>query len=279
MTGLPTTIEENSVYLCQVSPNVSCGACCGLYNVADPSRHALEAMLVRRTTWFADTPRTVAGIDAFKARVEHAEPQERPFPEFHHCPFLGIIEDTGRRVGCLLHPLATGNDGLDWRGLSYYGGMACRIYFCPSVRHLAARWLTAIRRSMDHWYLHGLIVTERQLIAAFFEELESRIGRAITASDFSGHSGASATLREFALIKLDWPFRRNAAPGVCNYFFEDGQYIRPVVSRTAVAIPASPYERIFQELDSDFSSADELQTAEARIEDIFRRISTLLGCI
>lgn len=67
--------------------------------------------------------RTVAGIAAFKARVEADESQQRPFPNFHHCPFLGMIEDESRRVGCLLHPLAHGNYGIDWRGLSYYGGM------------------------------------------------------------------------------------------------------------------------------------------------------------
>ena len=267
----------NTVYLCQVSPNVSCGACCGLYNVADPDPLELESMLVRRSQWFATVPRTVAGIDAFKARIEGIEPQERPFPDFHHCPFLGMIEDTGRRVGCLLHPLATGNHGIDWRGLSYYGGMACRIYFCPSVRHLPARWLTAVRQSMDHWYLHGLIVTERKMLAAFFEELESRIGRPINESDFSDCTGTSLLFRTFAALKLSWPFRRKGVPGVCNYFFEDGQYLRTAGERSAGEIPASPFETILRELDSGFSSAGELHDANKQLEDIFRRIEGLLS--
>ena len=92
----PTTdMDGSTVYLCQISPKVSCGACCGLYNVADPSYQALEAVLMRQTQWFADVPRTVAGIDAFRIRVEGSEPQERPFADFHHCPFLGMIADTG----------------------------------------------------------------------------------------------------------------------------------------------------------------------------------------
>ncbi|MCB2148706.1 MAG: hypothetical protein KQI81_19660 [Deltaproteobacteria bacterium] len=267
----------HTVYLCQVSPNVSCGACCGLYNVADPDPRALEVMLRRRTQWFADVPRTVAGIDAFKARVEGIEPQERPFPDFHHCPFLGMIEDTGRRVGCLLHPLAPGNHGLDWRGLSYYGGMACRTYFCPSVRHLPVRWMTAVRQSMDHWYLHGLIVTERRLLSAFFKELENRIGRPVNESDFSDGSDTALLFRTFATLKLNWPFRRKGAPGVCNYFFEDGQYLRPAVGKTADGIPASSFETIFRELDSGFSSTREIHDAAERIEDIFRRIEGFLS--
>lgn len=47
----PTDTDCQTVYLCQAGPNVSCD--CGLYNVADPSAEALEAMLVRRTRWFA----------------------------------------------------------------------------------------------------------------------------------------------------------------------------------------------------------------------------------
>ncbi len=277
METVTTEFGCSTLYLCQVSPNVSCGACCGLYNVADPTPLALEAMLVRRTKWFATVPRSVAGIDAFKAQVEGSESPERPFPDFHHCPFLGMIEDTGRRVGCLLHPLANGNAGLDWRGLSHYGGMACRTYFCPSVQHLPARWLNALQQSMDHWYLHGLMVTEQRLLSVFFESLEHRIGRRIDPSDFSDSTGTSQLFQTFATLKLDWPFRRKSAPGVCNYFFEDGQYQRPAVERTTGKIPVSPFEKIFQELDSGFSSTSQLQEAEACIEELFRKIGGLLS--
>ena len=277
MTNRSIDTNGPPVYLCQVSPQVSCGACCGLYNVADPSHEGLEALLLRRTRWFAEVPRTVAALDDFKARVEAAEPQERPFPEFHHCAFLGLIEDDGRRVGCLLHPLAKGNDGVDWRGLSHYGGMACRTYFCPSVRQLPARWLAAVRASMNHWHLHGLIVTERRLLAAFFMEVEKRLGRTLADGDFVPGSRAVALFRQFAALKIDWPHRRAAAPGPPNYFFEDGLYPRPAVWRTDDAIPASPLEPILRELDSGFASAAELSAAEERINGIIdQMVSTLV---
>ena len=267
--GPPITAPSlHTVYLCQISPHVSCGACCGLYNVSDPSRRNLEAMLIRRTRWFAEVPRTVAGIDAFKASVDGTEPQERPFPDFHHCAFLGVIEDDGRRVGCLLHPLAKGNEGIDWRGLSYYGGMACRTYFCPSARQLPSRWLTAVRQSMNHWYLHGLVVTERRLLAALFTELEKRLGRVINTADFSEPVPAAALLKTLTTLKMNWPFRRQGAPGVSNYFFEDGLYARPAVKRKIKTLPASRFEDIFQELDSGFSSADDIEDAEAKIEGL-----------
>lgn len=276
METQPSYPGGKTVYLCQVGASVSCGACCGLYNVADPSPQALEAMLVRRTQWFAEVPRTVAGIDSFRDRVERAEPRKQPFPKFHHCPYLGMITDTGRRVGCLLHPLAHGNSGLDWRGLSYYGGMACRTYFCPSVRQLPSRWLTAVRQSMDHWYLHGLIVTERRLLAAFFEEVENRIGRPIGSADFSDGTGAASHLKAFAALKLNWPFRRKDAPGRCNYFFEDGQYQRPPVERPTAVISPPRFKHIFRELDSSFSSATDLSRAEEQLEAVFQGIEKVL---
>jgi len=272
----PFEADVPGVYLCQVSPNVSCGACCGLYNVADPSPQSVEAMLVRRTRWFADVPRTVAGIDAYKARVEGSEPGERPFPDFHHCAFLGMIEDEGRRVGCLLHPLAKGNAGLDWRGLSYYGGMACRTYFCPSVRKLPAPWLAALRSSINHWYLHGLIVTERRLLAAFFQEVERRIGRCIQATDFTIGSRPSRCLEEFAGLKIRWPFRRRNAPGVCNYFFEDGLYPRPELKTATDDANLPPLDAIFRELDSGFASPSDRKRGEQILESLFERMAQTL---
>jgi hypothetical protein len=40
------------VYLCQINERVSCGACCGLYNVADVSSEELTEILIRRTEAF-----------------------------------------------------------------------------------------------------------------------------------------------------------------------------------------------------------------------------------
>jgi hypothetical protein len=183
-----------------------------------------------------------------------------------------MIEDTGRRVGCLLHPLAKGNDGVDFRGMSYYGGMACRTYFCPSVRELPARWLTAIRHSMDHWHLLGLIATEKRLLASFFTELENRLQRPILNNDFSSESEAASLVRSFAKLKLEWPFRRIDAPPGCNYFFEDGLYPRQPAIFIENELPPSRFEEIFVELDSKLSSESEVKNAERIIESIIEQL-------
>lgn len=137
------------VYLCQVNETISCGACCGLYNVADASRDYLAHMLLERTRRFAAVPRTTDGIDAFGREALAMETRQRPFPHFHHCPYVGLIGEESSRVGCLLHPLGTGNHGIDFRGLSYYGGLACHSYFCPATHQVKPDYKRVLRAAID----------------------------------------------------------------------------------------------------------------------------------
>lgn len=269
--------QAENVYLCQVSDGVSCGACCGLYNIKNLSRAKLQAMLAERTDAFASVPRTEEGIDGFRFKIEGGTPVERPFPEFHHCPFLGLIGPDKRRVGCMLHPTASGNDGKDFRWLSWYGAMACRIYFCPTHRILPPTYRMIVRESFDHWYFYGLIVTEHRLLAAFFAELEKRLGRHISRADFMPDSEAATLFRELASLKIVWPHRRNGAPGPCHYLFENGEYDRPEIQREDPDIPLSRYETIFRELDSQFDSPEDMRCAEGRLDLFFENLMAALG--
>jgi hypothetical protein len=196
MEAHPDDTVPGGVYLCQVNDCVSCGACCGLYNVAEVSRTHLVALLRQRAQRFAALPRTAAAIDAFAQWTQAQESQKRPFPDFHHCPYIGLIGPNASRVGCLLHPLAENNQGVDFRGLSYYGGLACRTYFCPATKSLPARYKRILRTVLDDWYLYGLVVTETALIAAQFQWLEKRLGHELDAALFINHTKcASATRR------------------------------------------------------------------------------------
>ena len=264
------------LYLCQVSTRVSCGACCGLYNVRNLSRAGLETMLVTRTQAFARVPRQPRAIEDFGRKLPGWTPEERPFPHFYHCPYLGLIGARRARVGCLLHPDAAGNAGRDWRELSYYGAKACRTYFCPTTHELGTAHQHIIREGVDDWYLYGLAITEHRLWAAFFEALEMRIGRRVIPSDFSDHSEAQDLLRVFAALKLDWPYRRDDAPGPCHFFFDDERYPRPLVERVDPAIPVSPYDVIFQELESRFKRVGELRRAETMLEGCIENLVAIL---
>lgn len=263
--------DNDNIYLCQVSETVSCGACCGLYNLPELSRKKLESMLSQRTDSFAAVPRTEDKIFAFQRKNKGPHRLSRPFPQFHHCPFLGLIGAGKSRVGCLLHPASPGNNGVDYRFLSWYGEQACRSYFCPSARKLPAVYLSILTQTIDNWYDYGLLVTEHALLTAYFREVEFRLGRHITVSDYADKPKASDGLREFAQLKSRWPYRRDDSPSPCNFFFENGLYPRPAVFRKIPGIQPSIYENIFRELDTGFSSAEEITAADRLLDELLTK--------
>ncbi len=268
--------NKQEIYLCQVSETVSCGACCGLYNWPNLSRKKLKIVLSKRTEDFASVPRTEDEIFDFQRRNKAPLRLSRPFPQFHYCPFLGLIGDRKSRVGCLLHPDSPGNSGIDYRSLSWYGEQACRTYFCPSTKKLPPVYTSILRRALDDWYVFGLIVTEHVLLIAYFKEVEARIGRDITVEDYINNSEALDAFRDFAELKSSWPYRRKNSPGPCNFFFENGLYTRPDVYRATPDIRRSRYEIIFRELDSGFSSEKEIVAAEGLLDSLFDKIKRRL---
>ena len=255
------------VYLCQVDETISCGACCGLYNVPELDRQNLNALLEQRTARFAVTPRTTAAIDAFALESTNVESWQRPFEKFHHCPFLGLIGNGKKRVGCLLHPLAHGNQGVDFRGLSYYGGFACRTFFCTSTRTLEKRYKQIVRLASDHWFAYGLVVTETALLSACFERIEQELGYSLNPADLAGKNSACAALKALLGLKIDWPFRPRTRTTACHYLFNDTEHPKPAIDYAALGVGPSAYDGILTELVSSFDTAAQLQAAETVIQN------------
>jgi hypothetical protein len=185
---------------------------------------------------------------------------------------LGFIGKTGRRVGCLLHPLAEGNAGIDYRGLSFYGGLACRDYFCPTYRNLSGGCKETVQAVCRDWYIYGLVITEERLLAAFFGEIENRLGRPLRVADVKIRPAARQAILEFLELKLNWPYRHAGWRGPGNYFFNDGLYPKPAIEYTRLGVPPSRHDAILRELSSAFSRTAELTQAEGLIEDILVRI-------
>ncbi|MFC1829225.1 hypothetical protein ACFL0O_06410 [Thermodesulfobacteriota bacterium] len=261
------------VYLCQISDNISCGACCGLYNVADPSEEALTRMLIRRTTLFRSVPRDCDAIEDFGRQMTAESEENRPFPEFHHCPYTGLIGSKQSRVGCLLHPQAGGNNGADFRGLSFYGGMACRRYFCPTHHRVPKAMRELIRRSASDWYSFGLIVTEADFLCAVYDQLRSK-GNGNLSSLLRNVNGKTIEcIRQLTLLKLTWPFQPNPETDRVNYFFKDRLYLKPDVRYEDAAVNRSRYEEIFKNLVSVFRDRNELREAENMIDSLMDRMS------
>lgn len=273
---LPTPADT---YLCQVNGHVSCGACCGLYNVADASRTALVNMLASRTRIFEVTPRSVEAIFRFKEQIQRREQEQRPMPDFHHCPFLGFIGPERNTVGCLLHPQAAGNNGMDFRSLSYYGGMTCHIYFCPATRLVPQRYKQILRMVLDDWYLYGLVVTETKLIVALFAELETRLGRNLYAEDFMSRRSCRDSLKHLFLLRVSWPFRMPGNDRLANYFFNDHLYARQPLKPAANGHAISRYRLILQELETDATSEEILREADVYLDDRFNRVQEALEAV
>ena len=261
------------VYLCQVNEHISCGACCGLYNVADPSLEALMEMLTYRTDTFVRIPRDMNSILAFKEEIEARESQKRPFPEFHHCPYIGFVGTKRLRVGCLLHPLADGNKGIDFRGLSFYGGMACRVYFCPSHYHLPRVFKEIVREAARDWYLYGLVITATKMLTTFFKEVQERLDQPITREDIIENKKCLEAVREFFELKLHWPFRPHPFARLGNYFFGDELYPIPSISYEAIGETSSRYDTILGELGSYFNSVNELRQAENLLDGFINKLA------
>jgi hypothetical protein len=258
------------VYLCQVSETVSCGACCGLYNVADLSRDGLSALLARRAHRFASMAcRDPDAVLSFRKWVEDSEPQQRPFPEFHHCPYIGLLGRNPSRPGCLLHPL--GNNGIDLRGISDYGGFACRTYFCPTHDRLSANIKILIRKAARDWFEYGLMITETSLVQA----VSDAAGHAVLEGPDSDPAHCTDNIRELMDLKRSWPYRTDPAIGLIHYFFNDRLYARTPVDYAAIGAEPSPYDRIFQELGSGFGSIKALREAESIVEDFLKRAALL----
>ncbi len=275
------------VYLCQVGETVSCGACCGLYNVAELSRNSLHAMLTRRTRRFvgmAGQGRDLDTLLSYRKWVEDSEPQQRPLAEFHHCPYIGLIGPNLSRPGCLLHPL--GNNGVDFRGISDYGGVACRSYFCPTHDCLSPDIKILIRKAARDWFDYGLMITEADLVQAFLDATWNIASSPLPTSPRWGerHEGLpipdmdsgyyADIIRELMDLKRSWPYRPDPAIGLIHYFFNDRLYARVPVDYAAIGAKPSCYDRIFQELGSGFGSIHELREAEAIVADLLSRMSS-----
>ena len=265
----PSGLDERTpgaVYLCQVGPGVSCGACCGLYNIASLSRERLTALLTRRTERFALVPRTVEAIDAFAEETLKSEGRQRPMKNFHHCPFLGLIGREKMTVGCLLHPLADGNAGIDWRGLSYYGAFACATYFCPACRELLPAHKRLVRLAADNWYDYGLMITETEMISVYFAQVEKRLGRPLDEADLKDRPRAAAAIRAFLAIKSDWPFSDPTRRRAANFFFNKKEYQPPAMDFSALELKGSWWAPVLSGLWSLIPDQPTLRRAEALLD-------------
>lgn len=218
-------------------------------------------------------PRDTGAVSEFGEREsEKFAISDLPMPEFHHCPYPGFIGKNKSRVGCLLHPMADGNGGVDFRGLSYYDSMTCSIYFCPTHTLVPFDFKDIIRTVIDDWYLFGLIVQETELLRAFYDEIARRCRRGFPGPDSAFDPEGRTLWGKLFNLKLKWPFASSSRIPA-RYFFNDNLYPRSKVDYSSTGRESSRYDLIFRELDSVFASEAELLCAERVLDEIFKSIA------
>jgi hypothetical protein len=133
--------------------------------------------LQARTERFSRTPRTVEAILHFSEKTRSEEQIRQLDPDLYSCDFIGFLDSSGTRVGCLLNPLARGNCGIDWRGLSFHGGSACQGFFCRSFREITGAQKEVFLGTISDGYLYGLVVSDVDYIKIFSASLRRDCGQ------------------------------------------------------------------------------------------------------
>jgi hypothetical protein len=205
--------------LCRPDSRKSCAACCGLYNVSDGTRPTLAAKLEKRTSLFRTTLRTVQALEAYQCSIRDRENASTLDSVIHVCEFTGFLDLNQKIVGCLLHPSAPGNDGIDLRGLCFYGSMACKCFFCPAWSEIPASYAQMLLDILDDWHIYGLVMTDPGFIHSLFRLLEMNLGEPVAAE----HLYKMPVLNIFKSMlawKDSWPFNMSSNIRRSRYYFK-----------------------------------------------------------
>jgi hypothetical protein len=206
--------------LCQPDDKKSCVACCGLYNVPDATRETLHAKLERRTRLFADTDRSVQSLIEFESFISKKETNKPLVDTIHVCEFVGFVDQRHRKPGCMLHPNAPGNAGIDLRGLCHYGSLACKTFYCPACESIDPVLGQLLIDLVDDWHLYGLVITDLDFVNSLFYLLRSRVGDQL--EDVMGSARSrSIALKEMLSWKDAWPFHKSSHFRRSRYFYKE----------------------------------------------------------
>lgn len=250
----------------------SCGACCGLYNRADPSRPSVAAELRRRTRALAGVPRTFAAFRDAAAALEASAPPPL-FPSVRVCPLLGFLDAGETRIGCLAHPAVTG--GTDLRDCGVYDAAICESFLCPSFS-----WLTeeeaeiAEAATLGEPWLYGLVVTDVPFLRAVLGAVADGAGARVERRHLRDDRFRAALRR---LLEL----KEELAPGSEGLFGAfaagpGGEDLPRRIDYAAIGRERSRYDAILLCAGADPRSGNDLDALEAEVR---RRLDVAVAAL
>lgn len=253
-------------HLCQPDGGKSCAACCGIYNYVKNRRDELSERFAYRTRLFAKVREGQLALEAYRDAVRRREDGQRIFHTIYTCEFVGYLNDTATRVGCMLHPLQNG--GRDLREESFYGRDICEGHFCPSYEKLTLNEARIVIETVQDWYLYGAIITDIDFIKAFFRRVQDEMGEEVLAERVCANIPARTCLLRYFELKTTWPFRDTTRPRFGKYYFVGEEYDIDRIDYAALDATVSPWDPVFLSLASFFRSAKEVDVANSLLDVI-----------
>ncbi len=256
--------------LCYPDRTKSCAACCGLYNVADATRPTLERKLKVRTDIFRSTPRTATALIEFEQFIRESEENVPLDDVIHVCEFTGFIDAECKTVGCLLHPTAPGNGGIDLRGLCHYGSMACKAFFCPACESLESARGEIVINLVDDWHLYGLVATDVDFVESLFRLIERGLQQSLTWGLLSRNPYACRLLGEMLRWKNDWPGSGDSLLRQSRYYFKRSEI-------PAAEAPEDHVERLLACIRFTFGRTEACPGERQAVEQMVERFLKAFG--
>ncbi len=253
--------------LCRPDTSKSCAACCGLYNVADGTRLALHEKLVNRTNRFRAVERAPDALNGFQAEVRSREMTPPHDEIIHVCEFTGFVDLHQKSVGCMLHPCAPGNEGIDLRGMCHYGSMACKSFHCPAWEELPLRHKQIITDVVDDWHLYGLVITDVDFVLSLFELLEEQLDAALDPSF------VKCSPTRWAFLEMLKSKDSRFLAGVSSARFRLSRYYFRLSASRNLAPGAGPMDRILNCLQFTYGSHEPIPGAERLVSRCIDRFA------
>jgi hypothetical protein len=270
----PALAFDPSAPLCQASitPSsaASCGACCGMYNIANVSRRHARAVLLDRTRQFATDCDPTDPTTLLRFRQQREAHERQAFSDaLRNCPFLGYLDGDAphSRVGCLLHP--SRHHGVDARSCGAYdSGVTCDSFHCAPNALLSPDEKTLVASSCaGDAYLYGLIVNDLPLL----RELLRWVGEHARAPlpDLLNRRKFIRACRDFFRLKADWPWRDPELMMVGMFIPDPALALTPLdlggIDYEALGCPPSRFDLILRQLTTSLDDEDDLREAESLI--------------
>ena len=245
--------------LCQRSAS-SCGACCGLYNLADHSEAEVRRRLDARTDALAGVPRTADAVRAAAAALRQDGPVPL-FPSVRICPLLGWLDEARTRVGCLAHPAATG--GPDLRDCGAYDLLTCEAFLCPSHAWLGEEEAEIVDVACADAHLYGLVVTDVPFVRAALEAVAGLAGARVERRHLDVDGFRHALRRVFALKQELEP----GSEGLFGAFTPDrhGEPVPRSIDYPSMGRAPSPHDTLLTCIGADPRSGNDLDRLEVEV--------------